>query len=72
MINCAAAQFVQEPSVKGKELIVLMEITMSNLLAEGRLDAQDFLSRVDLLADIGLVRPMRKGRGGWLISPARR
>jgi hypothetical protein len=55
MINCAAAQFVQEPSVKGKELIVLMEITMSNLLAEGRLDALDFLSRVDLLADIGFT-----------------
>jgi hypothetical protein len=55
MINCAAAQFVQESSVKGKELIVLMEITMSNLLAEGRLNAQDFLSRVDLLADIGFT-----------------
>ncbi len=55
MINCAAAQFMQEPSVKGKEVIVLMEITMSNLLAEGRLDAQDFLSRVDLLADIGFT-----------------
>ena len=55
MINCAAAQFLQEPSVKGKEVIVLMEITMSNLLAEGRLDAQDFLSRVDLLADLGFT-----------------
>jgi len=55
MINCAAAQFVQEPAVKGKEVIVLMEITMSNLLAEGRLDSQDFLSRVDLLADIGFT-----------------
>jgi hypothetical protein len=55
MINCAAAQFVQEPSVKGKELVVLMEITMSNLLADGRLDAQDFLSRVDLLADLGFT-----------------
>jgi hypothetical protein len=55
MINCAAAQFVQEPSVKGKELIVLMEITMSNLLAGGRLDPQDFLARVDLLADLGFT-----------------
>jgi hypothetical protein len=55
MINCAAAQFVQEPSVKGKEVVVLMEITMSNLLAEGRLDAPDFLSRVDLLADLGFT-----------------
>jgi len=54
MLNCACAQFVQEPLVKGKETIVLMEITMNNLLAGGDLDAQDFLSRVDLLGDIGL------------------
>jgi hypothetical protein len=53
MLNCATAQFVQEPLVKGKDMIVLMEITMNNLLAAGALDAQDFLSRVDLLADIG-------------------
>jgi hypothetical protein len=54
MLNCATAQFLQEPLVKGKEVIVLMEITMNNLLAAGALDAQDFLSRVDLLGDIGL------------------
>jgi hypothetical protein len=55
MINCATAQFVQEPGVKGKEVIVLMEITMNNLLSEGALDAQDFLSRVDLLTDLGFT-----------------
>jgi len=55
MIACATAQFVQEPPVKGKEVVVLMEITMNNLLAEGALDAHDFLSRVDLLADIGFT-----------------
>jgi hypothetical protein len=55
MLNCATAQFVQEPLVKGKEMVVLMEITMNNLLAAGALDAQDFLSRVDLLADIGFT-----------------
>ena len=55
MINCACAQFVQEPLVKGKELVVLMEITMNNLLAAGELDAADFLSRVDLLGDIGFT-----------------
>lgn len=55
MLNCATAQFVQEPLVKGKEVIVLMEITMNNLLAAGEIDAQDFLSRVDLLADIGFT-----------------
>jgi hypothetical protein len=55
MIACATAQFVQEPAVKGKEVVVLMEITMNNLLSEGALDARDFLSRVDLLADIGFT-----------------
>ena len=55
MLNCATAQFVQEPLVKGKDVIVLMEITMNNLLAAGELDAQDFLSRVDLLRDIGFT-----------------
>jgi hypothetical protein len=55
MINSATAQFVQEPLVKGKEVVVLMEITMNNLLSGGSLDAQDFLSRVDLLADIGFT-----------------
>lgn len=53
MLNCATAQFVQEPLVKGKQVVVLMEITMHNLLATGELDAKDFLSRVDLLGDIG-------------------
>jgi hypothetical protein len=55
MINCATAQFVQEPPVKGKDVIILMEITMRNLLSGGELDAQDFLSRVDLLSDIGFT-----------------
>ncbi len=55
MLNCACAQFMQEPAVQGKDLVVLMEITMNNLLASGDLDAKDFLSRVDLLGDIGMT-----------------
>ena len=55
MLNCATAQFLQEPMVKGKEVVVLMEITMNNLLAEGSLDEQDFLSRVDMLGHIGFT-----------------
>ena len=55
MLNCATAQFVQEPPVKGKEVVVLMEITMNNLLAAGDLDASDFLSRVDLLGELGFT-----------------
>jgi hypothetical protein len=53
MLNCAAAQFLQEPMVKDKEVLVLMEITMNNLLAAGDLDAKDFLARVDMLGHIG-------------------
>lgn len=53
MLNCACAQFVQEPQVEGKEVVVLAEITMHNLLAEGEFDPADFLARVDLLADMG-------------------
>jgi hypothetical protein len=55
MIECAAAQFVQEPAVKDKDVVILMEITMNNLLAAGTLDAADFLARVDLLTESGFV-----------------
>jgi hypothetical protein len=55
MLNCATAQFVQEPNVKGKDIVVIMEITMNNLLAAGALDAQDFLQRVDLLGELGFT-----------------
>ncbi len=55
MINCACAHFMQDPRVKGRELIVLMEITMNNLLAAGDIDDGDFLSRIDLLGDIGIT-----------------
>lgn len=55
MLNCATAQFLQEPTVKGKDIVVLMEITMNNLLAGGELDVADFLSRVDMLGHIGFT-----------------
>lgn len=55
MLNCAAAQFIQEPMVKSKDVVILLEITMNNLLAEGDLDATDFLARVDMLAHSGFT-----------------
>ncbi|MBL9187242.1 MAG: TonB-dependent receptor [Opitutaceae bacterium] len=55
MLNCATAQFVQEPAVKGKDVVVLMEITMNNLLSSGSLDMRDFLERVDQLGELGLT-----------------
>jgi len=53
MIECAKAMFIKEEQLQGRELVVLMELTMNNLLSDGALDAEDFLSRVDLLGDIG-------------------
>ena len=55
MLNCATAQFIQEPMVKGKDVVILLEITMNNLLADGDLDASDFLARVDMLAHSGFT-----------------
>ncbi|MSU65233.1 MAG: TonB-dependent receptor [Opitutus sp.] len=55
MLNCATAPFVQKKPVKGKEEVVLMEITMNNLLAAGAFEARDFLSRVDLLGKLGFT-----------------
>jgi hypothetical protein len=53
MLRCALAQFLQEPALKGVDVVVLMEITMHNLLASGNIDHKDFLDRVDTLAAIG-------------------
>jgi len=55
MLHCAAAQFIQEPLVKDRDLVVLTEITVHNLIADGQFDSADFLSRVDLLGAIGFT-----------------
>src|SRR5436309_9684600 len=54
MLNCAQAQFVQEPQVQGEEIVVLMEMTLRNLTGDGGvIDHKDFLDRVDLLGSLG-------------------
>lgn len=53
MLTSATAQFRLEPSVKGKEVVVLMEMTLADLLADGALDSADFLARIDMLGQIG-------------------
>lgn len=54
MLKTGLAQFSEEPEVQGEKIIVLTEITMRNLLADGEVDAADFLARVDLLGALGL------------------
>jgi hypothetical protein len=53
MLKCSLAQFLQEPAVLGRDVIVLMELTIHNLSASGNIDHEDFLARVDTLAAIG-------------------
>ncbi len=51
MIRCARERFGAE--IGGEEPVVLAEITMRNLLAEGEIDLRDFLDRADALAAMG-------------------
>ena len=53
MLNCAQAQFIQEPGVQGEPVVVLMEMTMHNLTTESGIDHKDFLDRVDILCTLG-------------------
>ena len=53
MIKSAHERFASEPEVEPGRIVELMEITMRNLLAEGRIDLADFLARADLLAATG-------------------
>jgi hypothetical protein len=54
MLRCAQAQFVQEPEVKGQDVVALFEMTLRNLREEaGGIDGQDFLDRADILATLG-------------------
>jgi hypothetical protein len=53
MLQCALAQFLQEPVLQDVDVVVLMEITMHNLLASGNLDLTDFLARVDTIGAMG-------------------
>ena len=53
MIHCARGRFTAEPEVDADQAVELMEITMRNLLASGKIDLNDFLARADVLAAVG-------------------
>ena len=53
MMRCAAQRFAAEPEVQSAQVVELMEITMRNLLATGKIDLPDFLARADVLAAVG-------------------
>lgn len=53
MIKKGYKQFIQSKNVQKDDAVVLFEITLNNLLADGSLDEQDFLDRADILCSIG-------------------
>jgi len=53
MIKRAYERFSSEPEVEPGQIVELMEITMRNLLATGKIDLTDFLARADVLAAAG-------------------
>ena len=56
MIGCAVAKFKEDPAVKDKPLLALMELTMRNLLAGGKeVDRRDFLGRAEVLGACGMT-----------------
>ncbi len=53
MLEGARKIYLSQPEAKEEDLVVLMEMTLENLLAEGQLDHADFLARVDILGSLG-------------------
>jgi hypothetical protein len=53
MLNGARAAFQKQSGSADADLVVLMEMTLENLLAEGQLNHADFLARVDILGALG-------------------
>ena len=56
MLESALAKFEADPDVAGRDVLILTELTMANLLAGGGdVDRRDFLARADLLAACGMT-----------------
>ncbi len=53
ILERAQAQFLRDPSAQGRDTVVLAEITMSNLLASGKLDYPDFIARIETIRATG-------------------
>jgi hypothetical protein len=53
MLNGATRMLLQQCNYPEKDLVVLMEMTLENLLSEGQLNHADFLARVDILGALG-------------------
>jgi hypothetical protein len=55
ILRAAHEKFCREPDVVADDVVSLAEITMRNLKANGEINLQDFLARVDLMAACGMT-----------------
>lgn len=55
MFEKALDAFIQEPGVDENKTVVIFEITLSNLLADGEIDEKDFMDRAKLLCSLGHI-----------------
>jgi hypothetical protein len=53
MLDGALSLFLKKCGCSKENVVVLMEMTLENLLAEGQLNHADFLARVDILGALG-------------------
>jgi hypothetical protein len=53
MIQKGYKAFIKDPRVSRDKVVVLFEITLNNLLAEGEINERDFLDRAEVLCSLG-------------------
>ena len=53
MLLAARRHFLQEPDVDKRNILVLCELTLTDLSADGQIDEKDFLQRVDIICSLG-------------------
>ncbi|MDB4466380.1 TonB-dependent receptor [bacterium] len=55
IMRCAYEEFSKEEGVEEESILQVMEITMKNLMEDGRIDYRDFLARADMLVASGMT-----------------
>jgi len=53
MINCGREQYLKEDDVEEENVSVVLELTLKDLTADGRISKQDFADRAELLGSMG-------------------
>ncbi len=53
MLLAARGIFKKEPDVDKKKILILSELTLTDLSMDGQVDEQDFLARVDIICSLG-------------------